>query len=41
MMGHNIPFKEVVWKIIPKYPFYPFIFVALVSTTITGDIGTP
>ena len=25
MMGNNICFKEVMWKIIPKYPFYPFL----------------
>ena len=25
MMGRNICFRGVIWKIIPKYPFYPFL----------------
>ena len=33
MMGHNISFKRVIWKIIPKlslnYPFHPFLSGAL------------
>ena len=29
MMGHNICFKDVIWKTIPNYPFYPFLSGAL------------
>ena len=33
MMGHNTHFKEVTWKIIPKYycPFYLFLSGALIN----------
>ena len=26
MMGHNIRFKGVIWKIIPKLTLYPFLY---------------
>ena len=29
MMGHNICFKGVIWKIIPKLSFLPFLSGAL------------
>ena len=29
MMGHNIHFKGVIWEIVPKLSFYPFLFGAL------------
>ena len=31
IMGHNIPFKEVMWKFIPKLSLYPFLSGALIS----------
>ena len=34
MMGHNICFKGVIWKIIPN-PFYPFLSGALNIVIIT------
>ena len=30
MMGHNIHFKGIIWKINQNYPFYPFLYGALV-----------
>ena len=32
MMGHNICFKGVIWKVIPKFPFYSFL---------SGRLGVP
>ena len=31
MMGHNIHFKGVLWKLIPKLSFYPSLYGALIN----------
>ena len=30
--GHNICFYEKIWKIIPSYPHYPFLYGALANS---------
>ena len=30
MMGHNIYFEGVIWKIFPQLPLYSFLFGALI-----------
>ena len=34
MMGHNIQFEGIIWKLSLNYPFYPFLSRALDDSEI-------
>ena len=38
MMGHNIHFDGVIWKIIPKLSLLPLLFGALKNDTVAENL---
>ena len=37
MMGHNLRFNRVIWKIIPKLSLYPFLSGAFICVSDVSD----
>ena len=38
LMGHNIHFEGIIWKIIPNYPFYLFLSGGLIVPLIWSSV---